>query len=77
MISLDDAQRAPRALTFLATFNKPEGAEIARDPELSAYIRKADPSTWAARIDARRQAQRAAIAARTAHLAPDADGMRR
>jgi hypothetical protein len=77
MISLADAPLAPRALTFLATFSRSEQAEIARDPELSADIRTADPSTWAATVDAHRQAHAAAIAARTAHLPLDADGMRR
>jgi hypothetical protein len=77
MISLDDAPLAPRALVFEATFSRSEQAEIARDPDLSANIRTADPSTWAATMDAHRQAQRAALAARTAHLERDADGMRR
>jgi hypothetical protein len=74
---LDDAPLAPRALIFLATFNDRERTEIARDPELRACIRSADPSTWAARMDEHRQAQAAAIAARTAHLPVDAEGMRR
>ena len=77
MISLHDAPLAPRALVFEATFSRSERAEIARDPDLSADIRTADPSTWAARMDAHRQSQAAAIAARTAHLPLDADGMRR
>jgi hypothetical protein len=77
MISLHEAPTAPRALVYLAMFNASERAEIAGNPDLKAELKAAEPGTWAAIMERHRKAQRAGLEARTAHLSPDADAMRR
>lgn len=77
MIALLNSPPASRGLLYLATFGRTERAEINGNSELKAAIKQAEPSAWVSILDRHRASQRAAILARTAHLAPDDDGMRR
>jgi hypothetical protein len=77
MIQIFDAPPAPRGLLFVATFSKHDRAEITRYPELMRAIREAEPRAWGGIMAVHRQAQRIAVAGRTANLPHDNDGMRR
>ena len=66
MSPFDRAGSAPRALLYLASFNRAERAIIAASPELRQAIRESQPSDWAAILARHQAARRSAVCASVA-----------